>query len=55
VLRVRHLVRLSTDFVVYAVVNRAWWVPALALVLALTTALVVLGQTAAPVTLYPIF
>ncbi|MDX6644207.1 MAG: hypothetical protein QOD76_2169, partial [Solirubrobacteraceae bacterium] len=30
-LRVRHLFRLSADFVAYAVVNRAWGVPALTL------------------------
>ena len=51
----RHLFRLSSDFVVYASVNRAWWVPALVLILALSTVLIVVGQTAAPVTLYPIF
>jgi hypothetical protein len=55
VLRVRHLFRLVADFGAYAVVNRAWWVPALTLVLALVTLLVVVGQVAAPVTLYPLF
>jgi hypothetical protein len=55
ILRLRHLFRLSTDFVAYAVVNRAWWVPALTLVIALVTLLVVVGQAAAPVGLYPLF
>ncbi len=55
VLRVRHLFRLSGDLVAYAVINRAWWVPALTLLLAMTALLITIGQTAAPVTLYPLF
>jgi hypothetical protein len=55
VLRLRHLVRLSGELVAYAVVNRAWWVIPLTLILALATLLVVIGQAAAPVTLYPLF
>ena len=39
----------------YAVVNRAWWVIPIWLVLALATLLVSVGQSAAPVTLYPLF
>lgn len=54
-LRIRHLFRLSGDLLVYSVVNRAWWVFPLTLVLALATLLVVIGQAAAPVTLYPMF
>jgi hypothetical protein len=54
-LRTRHLFRLSGEFVGYAVVNKAWWVPALTLVIALATALIAIGQAAAPVTLYPLF
>jgi hypothetical protein len=50
-----HLVGLSKEIVAYAVVNRAWWVIPLTLVLALATLLVVIGQAAAPVTLYPLF
>jgi hypothetical protein len=53
--RVRHGIRLSGDLVAYAVINRAWWVPVLTLVLALITLLVVVGQAAAPITLYPLF
>jgi hypothetical protein len=37
------------------VINRAWWVPPLTLLLALATVLVLIGQAAAPVTLYPLF
>jgi hypothetical protein len=48
-------VRLSRDVLAYAVVNRAWWVPALTLVLALATLLITIGQAAAPVTIYPLF
>ena len=54
-LRTRHLFRLTGDFCVYAVVNRAWWVPMLTLVLAIATLLIAAGQAAAPVTLYPLF
>jgi hypothetical protein len=54
-IRTRHLLRLTGDFAAYAVVNRAWWVPALTLILALATILIVVGQAAAPVTIYPLF
>ena len=53
--RPRYLFRLAGDLVAYAVVNRAWWVPLLTLVLALASLLIVVGQAAAPVTLYPLF
>ena len=53
--RTLHLFRLAGDFAAYAAINRAWWVPALTLVLALATALIVVGQAAAPVTIYPLF
>ena len=55
VLRLRHFFGLTSDFAAYAVINRAWWVPALTLILALATFLVAVGQTAAPVTIYPLF
>lgn len=54
-LRARHLLRLMGEISSYAVVNRAWWVPPLTLLIALVTLLVVMGQAAAPVTLYPLF
>ena len=54
-LRPRHALRLTMDLLAYAVVNRAWWVPPLTLLLALATLLVIIGQAAAPVTLYPLF
>ncbi len=54
-LRPRHALRLASDLIAYAVVNRAWWVPPLTLLLALATLLVIIGQAAAPVTLYPLF
>jgi hypothetical protein len=54
-LRARHLVRLGADLAMFAVVNRAWWVPPLTLLLALAILLVIIGQAAAPVTLYPLF
>jgi hypothetical protein len=54
-LRARHAARLANELTAYAIVNRAWWVPALTLILALTTLLIAVGQAAAPVTLYPLF
>ncbi len=39
----------------FAVINRAWWVLPLTFLLAVVTILVVVGQAAAPVTLYPMF
>jgi hypothetical protein len=54
-LRARHLCRLGGEFVAYAVINRAWWVIPLTLTLAVATLLVMIGQAAAPVTLYPLF
>ena len=55
VLRARSFFRLIRDFVSYAFVNRAWWVLPVTFMLALVTVLVVVGQVAAPVTLYPMF
>jgi hypothetical protein len=55
VLRVEHFARLVGDIVAYAVINRASWVIPVTLLLALATLLVVVGQAAAPVTLYPMF
>lgn len=54
-LRARHLLRLSGEVVAYAVVNRAWWVLPVVLVLAVVTLLVAVGQAAAPYTLYTFF
>ena len=54
-LRARHFLRLSGDFVAYAVINRAWWVLPVTFLLAVVTILVIVGQAAAPVTLYPMF
>ena len=55
ILRIRHLARFAGDLMAYAVINRAWWVPPLTLLLLLATLLVIVGQAAAPVTLYPLF
>lgn len=51
----RHTFRLCGEFLAYAAVTRAWWVVGLMLVLALATVLILVGQAAAPVTLYPLF
>lgn len=53
--RARHTVRLGSEFVAYAVVNRVWWVIPLMVLLGLAALLVVIGQAAAPVSIYPLF
>jgi hypothetical protein len=37
------------------VINRVWWILPLFLLLALASLIIVVGQAAAPVTLYPMF
>ena len=54
-LRARHLFRLGGEFVAYAVVNRVWWLIPLMLLLTIATLVVVVGQAAAPVSIYPLF
>ena len=54
-LRLRHLGRLVVDVVGYAVVNRVWWLVPLMTALAVVTVFVVVGQAAAPYTLYTLF
>lgn len=53
--RVRYAARLGGEFVSYSVVNRAWWVVPLVLLLAVVALAVVVGQAAAPYTLYTLF
>ncbi len=55
VLRLRHAARLAGNLVGYAVVNRVWWILPLVLLLGIAALLIVAGQAAAPVTLYPMF
>ncbi len=55
VLRFRHATRLAADLVGYAVVKRVWWILPLVLLLGVASLLIVVGQAAAPVTLYPMF
>lgn len=55
VLRFRHTARLAGDLVAYAVINRVWWILPLILLLAVASLVIVIGQAAAPVTLYPMF
>lgn len=54
-LRLRHATRLAGDLVGYAVVNRVWWILPLVVLLGIASLLIVVGQAAAPVTLYPMF
>jgi Family of unknown function (DUF5989) len=54
-LRLRHLARLVRDLMGFAVVNRVWWLIPLMLVLTILTIFIVVGQAAAPYTLYTVF
>jgi hypothetical protein len=54
-LRARHLLRLVRDVCGFAVVNRAWWILPLMALLAIITVFIVVGQAAAPYTLYTVF
>jgi Family of unknown function (DUF5989) len=51
----RHALRLTRELGAYTVVNRAWALPPLVLLLGLVTLLVVAAQSAAPLTLYTLF
>jgi hypothetical protein len=55
VLRLRHGIRLAGELVGYAFLNRLWWLLPVLLVLGLASVVIVVGQAAAPVTLYPMF
>lgn len=55
VLRLRHALRLGREIIAFGVVNRAWWFPLVALVVALAVALTLAGATAAPYTVYTLF
>lgn len=55
VLRLRHAARLAGELVGFAFVNRLWWLLPMVLVLAVASLVIVVGQAAAPVTLYPMF
>ena len=46
---------LGGEFVAYSVVNRAWWVIPMVLLLAVVALAIVVGQAAAPYTLYTLF
>jgi hypothetical protein len=54
-LRARHFLRLVRDFSGFAVVNRVWWILPLMALLALITVFIIVGQAAAPYTLYTVF
>lgn len=53
--RRRAAARLGRDVVGYAVVNRAWWIVPVAVVLAAFVALLVVGHAAVPYTIYTLF
>jgi hypothetical protein len=43
------------EFTAYVVVNRAWWIVPVFILLGLATLVVVVGQVVAPFTLYSFF
>ena len=53
--RLRYAARLGGEFVAYSVVNRAWWVIPLVLLLAVVALAIVVGQAAAPTPCTPFF
>ena len=53
--RIRHFIRLLRDIGGYAVVNRAYWIVPLVVILLVFSALILAGQVAAPFTIYPLF
>ena len=54
-LRARHALLLSGDVIGYVYVNRVWCVIPMMLLLAVAALLIVVGQVAAPLTLYTMF
>lgn len=54
-LRARHFLRLVRDVGGFAVINRAWWILPLMALLAVITVFIIVGQAAAPYTLYTVF
>lgn len=55
VMRLRYAARLAGEVVLYAKVNRAWWILPLMGLLVVIMAVVVVGQAAAPWTMYTLF
>jgi hypothetical protein len=53
--RVRYLFTFTREIAAYVVVNRAWWIVPIFLLLALATLVVVVGQVVAPFSLYSFF
>ena len=53
--RWRYVARLGGEFVSYSVVNRVWWVVPVMLLLMVVALAIVVGQAAAPYTLYTLF
>ena len=53
--RLRYGLRLGGSFVSYSVTNRAWWVIPMVFLLAVIALAIVVGQAAAPYTLYTLF
>lgn len=54
-MRVRHLLGLVNEFVMYSLVNRTWWLLPIMVLMAVMMLLITVGQTAAPYSLYAFF
>ncbi len=53
--RARYVLKFPLEFGAFLVVSRAWWMLPLVFIMAAATFLVVVGQVAAPITLYSFF
>jgi len=51
----RHGLRMARDVVGYSVHNRVWWLVPMMALLVVVIGLIVVGQAAAPYTLYTLF
>jgi hypothetical protein len=54
-MRVRHAFGLVNEIIRYSVVNRIWWLLPMMFVMTMMMLLIVVGQTAAPYSLYAFF
>lgn len=53
--RATHLGRLALELVRYSAINRVWWMVPLVVLIGALVLIAMLGQAAAPFTIYPMF
>lgn len=54
-MRARHLLGLVSEFFMYSLVNRTWWLLPIMVLMAMMMLVITVGQTAAPYSLYAFF